>query len=201
MYSVGQRMHAAHAHQYVEPLRNRILLEHRVTTDDLLAIVMHSPFVPSGREMLFARGLLAGLRGDFAVALHFLIPQIENSVRHILDQKGILTSGLDARGIQDDLDVNRTLREEPFAVPLTEILGEDTVFSLRGLLIEQHGGNYRNRLAHGFLDDAAFFSPLCSYLWWVALRLCCAPLLGSMLGPPGGSQQVQAEVVTEGRDG
>ena len=201
MYSVGQRMHAAHAHQYVEPIRNRILLEHRVTTDDLLAVVMHSPFVPNGREMLFARGLLAGLRGDFAVSLHLLIPQIENSVRHILDQKGVLTSGLDARGIQDDLDLNRTLREEPFATPLTEILGADTVFSLRGLLIEQYGGNYRNRLAHGLLDDAAFFSPLCSYLWWVALRLCCVPLFDSVLGSPGGSQHVQAEAVTEGLDG
>ncbi|MCL2927754.1 MAG: DUF4209 domain-containing protein [Trichodesmium sp. MAG_R01] len=54
---------------------------------------------------------------------------------------------------------------------------EDTLFDLKGLLVDRSGSNLRNLMAHGLLDDEDFSSPLMSYLWWVTLRLCYLPLL------------------------
>ena len=45
---------------------------------------------------------------------------------------------------------------------LEHALGRDMVFNLRGLLVEQHGSNLRNRMAHGLLDVHAFFYRPCN---------------------------------------
>ena len=140
--------------------------------DDMLALVANSTFVPSNRARLFAQGLLAGFEGDFAVASHLLIPQIENGLRHVLSARGHRVSGLDQYGVQDEMDLNELL--PTYVGALEAIFGEDTAFDLRGLLVERFGTNLRNRLAHGLLTYEDVQSPRGAYLWWLALRLCVA---------------------------
>ncbi|WP_322698710.1 hypothetical protein [Nostoc sp. DedSLP03] len=65
-----------HAQAYIEPARYQINLEHSVQVKDLFSIVSNNSFVPSGREHQFAKGLYAGLTGDFFTSTHFLIPAI-----------------------------------------------------------------------------------------------------------------------------
>jgi hypothetical protein len=161
------------AQAYVEPARHQINLEHNVRLDDILSIVSHSPFVPPGREYLFAKGLYAGLTGDFFTSTHILIPQIENSVRYIMQQRGIITSGMDNSGIQNEHNLNATLYHPEIA----SIFNENTLFDLKCLLVEHAGSNLRNRMAHGLISDGEFMSPLMSYIWWFTLRLCCLPIL------------------------
>ena len=72
----------------IVPALNQIMFEHNPTLRDLRDLVIHNPFVPEGREELFAKGFLAGLRGDFPEALSILVPQMENSLRHLLEQSG-----------------------------------------------------------------------------------------------------------------
>lgn len=55
---------------------------------------------------------------------------------------------------------------------LEELLGEDLVFDLQGLLVERFGVNLRNRMAHGLMGDDEFASPTVLYLWWLMLRIC-----------------------------
>ena len=64
------------------------------------SFVFNNPAVPPGRERLLARGLLAGFRQDWVVALHILIPQFENSLRYVVTQHGIITSAIKAEGTQ-----------------------------------------------------------------------------------------------------
>lgn len=180
MYQVANLGRSLHAQALIEPARAQILREHTVRVADIMAIVCDNPFVPPGREDFFAHGLQAGFKGDFAAAVHLLVPQIENSVRYVLEQRDVITSGLDDEGIQDERDLNRTLRLPEFAEPLKEILGEDLVFDLRGLLIERYGANLRNDAAHGLLDYGDFYSAPCVYLWWLTLRLCCTPVITAM---------------------
>jgi len=170
--------HAAIWHQdfyaqaFIEPAREQINLEHRIEIKDLLPIVHHNPFVPPDREDLFAKGLYAGLIGDFITSTHVLIPQIENSVRYLLSQRGVITSSLE-KGIQNEYDLNKILYQSE----IKDIFDEDTLFDLKGLLVEHSGTNLRNRMAHGLIDDEEFSSPMMSYLWWVTLRLCCLPMM------------------------
>jgi len=161
------------AQAFIEPARDQINLEHAVRLNDLFPIVTNSPFVPPNREYLFAKGLYAGLTGDFFTSTHILIPQIENSIRYLLWQRGVITSGLDDSGVQNEHNLNSTL----YRPEIASIFDEDTLFDLKCLLVEHSGSNLRNRMAHGLINDSEFLSPLMSYLWWFTLRLCCLPIL------------------------
>ena len=174
--------HASHIHRpltvvgQIEPMRYQILDEQFVRYEDFLPFVAYNPLIPAGREHFYLYGLHAGLHGRFFEALHILIPQFENSVRCLLSDHGIIASSLDARGLQKEFDLNAMLYEPK----LTELFGEDTVFELRGLLVEQASSNFRNQLAHGMLEYGAFFTETAVYIWWLILRLC---VLGT-LPPP-----------------
>lgn len=176
MFFQAQFDHNIDVQGVIEPARRQLLQEHNVKLGDILSLVKYSPFVPENREQIFARGLYAGMTGDFVVAVHLLIPQIENSIREILEQKGIAVSKVDDQGIQNERDLNDILYEPV----LKEVLGEDIVFDLQGLLIERHGSNFRNRLAHGLVSDDGFYIVEVPYLWWLILRIVCLPVIAHL---------------------
>ena len=156
-------------HARIEPAWRQILQEHYVRAQDLAPFVANNPFVPEGRESLFARGLHAGLEGEFVVAVHLLVPQLENSVRHVLTQHGLITSSLD-KGIQEvHLLGSMLCRPE-----MDDIFGEDITFDLKGLLVKSDtgvGDNLRNKVAHGLMDGIDFSRTDAAYLWWLTLHL------------------------------
>ena len=168
--------HGLQAQACIEPARYQITLEHCIHIKDVLDLVTHSPFVPPGREFLFAKGIHAGFTGDFVTATHLLIPQIENSIRYIMNAKGIITSGLDDNGIQQEHNLNSTL----YRSEISSILDEDTLFDLRCLLVEHAGSNLRNQMAHGLISDTGFSNPVLPYVWWLTLRLCCIPMINQL---------------------
>jgi hypothetical protein len=180
MYNNASFAHLISVQGLIEPARQQILLEHHTRINDFMPFVYHNLFVPPGREIIIARGLHSGLEGDFLTAVHFLIPQIESSIRYILAQLKVITSGFDDEGIQDEYNLNRLLSASEFATALSKVLGEDFVFDLRGLLVERFGANLRNDMAHGLIDDNAFYSNSACYLWWVTLRFYILPKIASI---------------------
>jgi hypothetical protein len=161
------------AESIIEQVRKQINLDHNVRLDDFFQIVNNNPFVPEGREILYARGLKAGMDGDFVVTAHLLIPQIEHTMRYILAQKGVITSGIDSDGVQNEYDLNKTL----YNPEIKKCFGEDVSFDLKGLLVESAGANLRNRMAHGLMSHDSFYSMCVPYLWHLVLKLCCIPLI------------------------
>src|SRR5258708_2371205 len=157
----------------VEPAREQIAAEHRIQPDDLLPFLVRNPFVPPGREAIYARGLAAGFAGDFLVATHLLVPQVENSLRHLLAQRGQLVSNLTSPGgIQDEFSLNKLFEEHQ--AELADLLGENLVFDLEGLLVQRFGSNLRNEVSHGLLNIDRFGQGPVAYLWWLTLKLCIA---------------------------
>jgi hypothetical protein len=173
MFNKAQFYQSVHAQAVIEPLRNLIAFEHDVRVQDLLPIVSNNPFIPGGREYIYAQGLHAGLHGDFLVAAHLLVPQLEASIRYLLTQQGTITSKLDSEALQEERSLNQTL----YLPQMQQTLGMDIVFDLQGLLVERFGSNLRNRIAHGLMNQSAFFTWQVSYLWWLTLRLCCLPVI------------------------
>jgi hypothetical protein len=152
----------------IVPALRQIRSEHAARLDDFMEIAEASWFVPRCREGIFARGLYAGYNLELVESTHLLIPQVENSVRAILEHRGVITSGFDRADRQNEFDLNRTL-----AMPeLVQVFGEDLVFNLRGLLVERSGSNLRNEMAHGLIDEAGFMTGVAIYLWGAVLRLC-----------------------------
>jgi hypothetical protein len=170
----------------------QIRIEHGLDTGWFLGLARSSEFVPSNRERSFARGLAAGLRGDYEVATAILIPQFEHAVRELFFRRGIVTATLPSSGAQNEHDLNALLKH-PRA---TEIFDEELVFDLRVLLIEKAGANLRNSIAHGLLDDGAVFGAKV-YFWWMCLRLVLLPVLNQTNSTR--PQEEQADTDAESR--
>lgn len=158
----------------IEPARREILFEHHLQEELFFTYLKNNPFVPQGHEYLYAKGLCAGLEGDFVTSAHILIPQLENSARHVLQQKGVETTSLNTHGLQEYMRVGAILEHPVFI----ETFGQDITFDLQALLIDRKYVNLRNEVSHGLLSTNLFFQPAVIYLWWITLRLCLMPLFG-----------------------
>lgn len=158
----------------IEPARLRIAEEHYVGADVIGILCSQSPFVPQDRRAIFASGLLAFFHGDMIAALHALVPQLENSLRHVLRLHGHDVTRLTEEMNQEDLSLSGLL--EKLRPELIAIFGDrmvtdiDNVFNFRG------GANLRNRVAHGLVGQWEPYSEHAIYACWLIFQLCCIPL-------------------------
>ena len=169
----------------IEPALNQITFEHNPTLRDLRDLVVHNPLIPEGHDELFAKGFLAGLRGEFPEALSILVPQLENSLRHLLEQSGLEISTQDGRGIQDVILLGRILGIEQ----LGEILGPDIVKELKVLFDDRQGPRLRHYIAHGLMNHSAFYGPLAVYAWWFIFYLCICPVQKRFKDEPDSTEE------------
>jgi hypothetical protein len=190
MFHIAGTHHALCIHGFIVPALLQIRQEHRVRTRDWLPLLRHSPFVPQGRELIFARGLQAGFEGDWLVSTHLLVPQIENSIRYILHQNQAIASALHNDGTQSEQGLDQTLLKPKLAT----LLPEDVIFDLRGLLVEQMGDYLRHKTCHGLASYDEFHSVPSVYLWWTTLRMCLLPLINAQ---PQNSTQSQGSTQSQ----
>ena len=54
---------------------------------------------------------------------------------------------------------------------IIDVLGEDIYFELKSIFTDTLGGNLRNEVAHGLLDDSSSLSGNTVYAWWIILKL------------------------------
>ena len=174
MYEQAKHSQRATAFCLILPALEQINLDHHISPNDLVDIVTNSPFIPPDRQHIFLRGLYHGFVLDFMVASSLLVPQIENSIRYVLQQHSVIVSKYDSDGIQEEYNLGNLLYKVP---QVKETFGQDLLFDLQGLLQERFGSNFRNRLAHGLVTDNEYMSWSSAYAWGLVLHLCCAPLL------------------------
>lgn len=163
----SQILYPTAAEWRLEPARKAIAAEHPIRFRDLAFLVTNNPLIREGHEGIYLRGIQAGFFGDWLLAMHLLIPQIEDSIRYVLQQHGEVTSTLKT-GVQMEKDINDLLWEDA----AEKILGADILFDLRGILIEKFGANMRNECAHGLMHKGMFLRAESIYLWWLVIRLC-----------------------------
>ncbi len=158
----------------IDPAIREINLEHNCTEEKIYNLISDNPFIPNGFEYLYAKGLHAGLIGDFIVATHLLIPQIENCLRYILQENGVETTTLNTHGLQERIRIEAILKHPK----LSEIIGKDMVLDFQTLLIERKYSNLRNEVSHGLMQWNYFYQPNVVYFWWLSLRFCLLPFIG-----------------------
>lgn len=148
--------------------------EHSPSIADIMEFTKNNIFVPSGHEQFYARGLLAGFNCDFVSSSLYLIPQIENSIRYVLRQKGlVITSTLNSSGVQKEIDLNDLLKDNN----VINIFGKDMILMLRVVMTDKYGWNIRNLLAHGLISYEELQGSKGIFCWWIALRLIMVPIL------------------------
>ena len=142
--------------------------EHVIEPRAIETVLKGCSFIPDERIEFFTRGIVAGLSGDFLVALHLLVPKVEHALRCVLQQRGVIPSSIDTDGIEEVWPLPRILREEA----LDQAFGHALAWDLNSVLLEKAGPNLRNRLAHGLLGPIAFRDDAAIYTWWLLFHLC-----------------------------
>ncbi len=145
------------------------------------------PLVPAGREELFARGLSAGLEGDLPAAVHLLLPQMESSLRRLLELRGFPVQRRWGDGWAD-----RPLNDFLTDSAAEPILGKNLAWELRSLLVEHGGPNLRNRVCHGQATVGDCRGPHAEYLVWVSLWF-----LVRFREPTAGAEEGRVEHTTD----
>jgi hypothetical protein len=176
----------------IEPARQQLTLEHYVDLRHMEVLVANSPFVPPEHEEFFARGLLAGFRNDFMVAAHLLVPQLEESIRHLLILYGHIPYGLNDSMIQNAYLLDQVIRLDE----TEQLLSEEVAFDLKTLLVHRFGSNLRNRQSHGLMKAQEFHGWTPVYAWWLVLHLCRGLQLVSQDNPADDQLAAGADNVT-----
>ena len=158
----------------IEPARLSIAERISIQERHVLPITEASVFVPPHREALFAIGFARMFQGDYAGAAHILLPQLENSLRHILMLSNRDPSKIEQDLIQGDRALSQLL--EVNRGDLEGILGEDIIHEIDILFNFRPGPALRNEAAHGKLPWGAFFHHATIFGCWFIFGLTCRPL-------------------------
>ena len=143
---------------------------------------------------LVAAGIRAHFSGDYIASVHILVPQLEQALRLLLEQKGVLTLGGRDRVRQDLL--------KRMVADGKGVLGRDLAEFLRVWLVDEDFANLRNRVCHalyGDYSDMDGHDPLDEFGHGTSLLLVLAIcLLASMSveAAPGGASTRRAGGVT-----
>ena len=149
------------------PALDQIIMEHRITKDDMEALCFYSSIIPRSYNSSVANALWYGFERDFRTAIYLLCPQIENIIRQKLKSAGVNTTITDENGITQEVGMGTLLNSDS----ATDLLGESFVFELKAIFTEALGPNLRNNIAHGLLDDDSSNSEACVYAWWLVLKM------------------------------
>lgn len=159
----------------INPIRRVLWEEHSVTAAALTPLMQMSPFVPPNHETVFALGAAKFIGGDEIEAAHLILPQLENSLRHLLSLAGVETNRLNQDGTQEEAMLSRLLgdyREQLLAILPRSIVEEiDLLFNFKG------GPSIRHELAHGKMSDGDFWARDVTYSIWLVLQLVTLPTL------------------------
>lgn len=154
-------------HSLILPLQNLLHHEHEVTIEDFAPIVDSNPYIPDENKFFMIRGLFAGYNYDFALALHFLAPQLEQMFRRLLHAYGETTVHIDSDKREDEKGLNTLIRHDI----IRKLFDEDLLFELETLFCDPQGPNIRNQLAHGLIGYWECSSLPFVYAWWQVWRL------------------------------
>ncbi len=163
--------HSINVQGIIVPALDEMSMKFNINEQAIKNIFMNNPFIPLGHELFYLKGISAGFNGDFLTANHLLIPQIENSLRYILKMSGKEPTSLHTNGSQERNGLKYVL-EEPNIINL---LGENIVFNLKAVLIDELYGGIRHSLSHGYISANTFYSYRAVYTWWLILHILMIP--------------------------
>lgn len=169
---------------YLEPARRTIMSRFPLEERHFRPIVDASPFVPTGHEHLFCLGFARFWQGDYASAVHLLVPQIENSIRHVLLNSNRDSSKMNHELLQEDRSLSGLL--ENFRDEMDDVFGKDLTNDMELLFVHKPGPALRHELAHGKLYDAICYEANAVYACWFVFFLTITPLTeqwGSVIAP------------------
>lgn len=137
--------------------------------DALRFLVEDNLFVPEDRKESFLNGLLFGFNLKLPLAMAILMPQVENSIRRLMELSEIVVYKTNEKGAEEVLSLDTLLKEKK----VIDCFEEKLLFNLRVFYTSEYGIGMRNLVCHGLLSDDEMQSARCLATWWFTFRLCC----------------------------
>ncbi len=130
-------------------------------------LVENNAIIPNGREKIFSSALFMILNEDYYEAMHILAPQMETLFRNVAKQVGGLTEYFD----NDDSQKEKALGSIFDLPDLKDSYDNDILYLFKALLDEPSGGNIRNDIAHGLVDEEDASSGIYLYFAGAVIKL------------------------------
>ncbi|HAD78865.1 MAG TPA: hypothetical protein DCF99_04915 [Flavobacteriaceae bacterium] len=188
MFLTRGRLHIANEQQFYEnqnrdysrgivinvirEIKSLMDINHQEISKDVIAMMIlkcESIFIPEERVGFFIEGIYQGFQNNFSLASHILIPQIENSLKYIIELNGRNTIKL-AEDIQNDNTLGSILNKEKYNKMLDGICDPDIILELNNFLCDGNSVNFRNKICHGLISpfETEYYG---IYLWWITLKM------------------------------
>lgn len=119
-----------------------------IDTGTVMSWLRESPAFAESSHALLERGLDAYFAGDAPVAIHLLVPQVENVIRELAELVGCEVYRPNRLGGMDLRTLDDFLRDER----VVKALIPDVAEYLRVLYTDRLGINLRNRVCHGMIS-------------------------------------------------
>ncbi|MCK5720342.1 MAG: DUF4209 domain-containing protein [Thiomargarita sp.] len=152
---------------YVRNLFSALIKKFNLSAQQLTDYIYQSPLFEFDRKAIIESGLQAYLQGNDLVAIHLLIPQVEDAVRNFVEKKGGKVMQSQGNGFHV-ISFDKLLKTPEFVRTFGKELGVDIQFYFQILFTDSCGWNLRNNLCHGitpFFDvsdtDRVVHSLLC----------------------------------------
>ena len=161
----------------INPIRRVIAEGHLVSAEVVQEMIVDSPFIPPGHGYIFARAIVQFLGGEDVEAASLLVPQLENSLRTILSNRGIDITTTDENGIQTEASLPMLLNpSSPWRAQLEEALPKRYTHEIDLLFSFPGGPSLRNQIAHGKVPVGGFLDHDMVYASWLIIHLAVLPL-------------------------
>lgn len=156
----------------INPKREIIASEHQFSNKTIADLLQDKPFIADRHKDIYARGIFHFLRGNNIEAASLLVPQLENSLKHILTLEGCDTTEIYDRDDQPEASLHILLdAEKEWRKELEKILPAKYVIEIDFLFNFSGGPSIRKKVAHGMMSDIEFQDANCIYAVWLIIHL------------------------------
>lgn len=130
--------------------------------------IFKSPLFRDDKKEIIRLGLKAYFDKSYIIAIHLLIPQIEEAIRVLFEKNNLSIMKPSRDGGEFNLRLLDELLRDPL---LINIFGENVVFYFRVLLTDKRGLNLRNEVCHGLVSSDAFHVDIANRILHIILCL------------------------------
>lgn len=138
---------------FVRHVFHRLLVNKIINPNDIIAFIEESPIFEKSRIEIIRKGIEAYFKDDLIVAVHLLIPQIEDAIRNLIEISGGVVLKKPRNGTGFQLKTFDELLRDDIII---KVFGDDIQMYLRVLFTDQRGWNLRNDVCHGMSDVNSF---------------------------------------------
>ncbi|MFH2183457.1 DUF7380 domain-containing protein [Citrobacter portucalensis] len=166
--------HQVYVYGEFEVVRRSVLSRYSLNENTFDPISHQSCFIPPGYEEIFSLGFYKLWQGDYISACYLLLPQLENSVRWVLESRNKETTKIDPMLLEEATSLSQMLTNS--RKEMEDVFGADRVLVM-DLLFNMKGGiSIRHLMAHGRYTINHCYLPTSIFACLFIFHLTCLPL-------------------------